>query len=390
MTGALEVQATEELTSLYELHAPLVRRVCRRMLGDAPDLDDAVQLTFLRAYRSLLRGSGPREADAWLTAIARNVCRTQLRERLERPAEELDDADLPLTPALTEEADRREDINAVLSAVGDLPRREREAVVLQAFAGFSNAEAAVLLGTTESGVESLLQRARARLRVVVAPTRSLGLAAPWVRSVFAALGRGDGIAAPLGAAAVATAVIVFLAPAPVGRAGPPAATRPAGTTSPISRPSVRPAVAVARRRPAGRVVLSLPGRLRGAATSQIPAREAIASETSAASESTGPAAAAPTPAPTTAPAPAAPATSSNPAQAGGSTTATSTAAAMTVPLTGVGTEDANADASVTASATTGSDGSVSVSADASVEVSVTTPVVTTTTEVSGGVGVDLP
>ena len=58
---------------------------------------------------------------------------------------------------------------AVRSAVADLPDRQRAALVLVHFQGFSGQEAASALGVSAEAVESLLSRARRRLRKVLSP-----------------------------------------------------------------------------------------------------------------------------------------------------------------------------------------------------------------------------
>ena len=55
------------------------------MLRDAHEADDALQQTFLSAYRSLLGGSVPRDAEAWVVTIARNECRARIRDRMATP-----------------------------------------------------------------------------------------------------------------------------------------------------------------------------------------------------------------------------------------------------------------------------------------------------------------
>ena len=51
----------------------MVYGVCRLILRDPTDAEDAAQQTFLSAYRGLLAGQEPREASAWLGTIARNA-----------------------------------------------------------------------------------------------------------------------------------------------------------------------------------------------------------------------------------------------------------------------------------------------------------------------------
>ena len=77
--------AAARLAELFEEHAPLVLGLCRGLLRDATEAEDAAQQTFLSAYRSLLAGTAPREPAAWLATIARNECRTRARDRMREP-----------------------------------------------------------------------------------------------------------------------------------------------------------------------------------------------------------------------------------------------------------------------------------------------------------------
>ena len=70
---------------LYASHAALVRSVCRSLLRDRSEADDAVQQTFLSAQRALLNGSSPRDAAAWLATIARHESLARVRARMREP-----------------------------------------------------------------------------------------------------------------------------------------------------------------------------------------------------------------------------------------------------------------------------------------------------------------
>lgn len=59
--------------------------LCYRMLRQRQDAEDAVQETFVRAFRSLRRWDSSREFEPWLLAIAGNRCRTSLAKRMRQP-----------------------------------------------------------------------------------------------------------------------------------------------------------------------------------------------------------------------------------------------------------------------------------------------------------------
>jgi RNA polymerase sigma factor (sigma-70 family) len=246
--------ASAELARLFEAHARRVRLICLSMLRDAHEADDALQQTFLSAYRSLLGGSVPRDAAAWLATIARNECRARIRDRMATPLAAVEVETLVSHTDAADAAAERERLAAVLAAVGALPERERQAVVLQAFAGASNAEVAARLGTTESAVESILVRARAQLRArawpVVAGARALALApVSWARALLFTPGGSDVVAvAKVGTAMAVVGTLVAVGPSVGTHAnhahGRPAAPPLASNAAPVAREATDPGAVV--------------------------------------------------------------------------------------------------------------------------------------------------
>ena len=159
----------------------MVLGLCRLLLRDHHEAEDAAQQTFVSAYRSLLRGNEPRDAEPWLAAIARNECRARIRKRMRAPLTLDGDLETQLAdPAdITDIADRRSELAEITVAMADLPIRQREAVALRDFLGLSYEEVASTLSVSVPVVESLLFRARRRLRDTVrtVPRYAAGFAA---------------------------------------------------------------------------------------------------------------------------------------------------------------------------------------------------------------------
>jgi RNA polymerase sigma-70 factor, ECF subfamily len=77
----------ESLRLLYDLHAAEIERFCRRALGERPAAEEAMQDTFLKAWRNLHRFDPSKGSQrAWLFSIARNTTTDMLRARRVRPA----------------------------------------------------------------------------------------------------------------------------------------------------------------------------------------------------------------------------------------------------------------------------------------------------------------
>jgi RNA polymerase sigma-70 factor (ECF subfamily) len=146
-----------------------VQRLCRRLLGNREDAEDATHETFLRAGRHLDRYSPARPFRPWLLAIASHHALDRLRRRGterrifadgELAAEEVAaPGPSPLQREL-DEALRRQ----VLEALDALPDRYRAPLVLRYYADLDFAEIAELLEVSRNQVATLLFRARRRVR----------------------------------------------------------------------------------------------------------------------------------------------------------------------------------------------------------------------------------
>ena len=203
------------VAALFDEHAAMVLGLCRLLLRDHHEAEDAAQQTFVSAYRALLRGTEPREPGPWLAAIARNECRARLRKRMRAPVPLDGELELELSDSsddLAELTDRRTELRQLAVEIAKLPSRQREAIALRDFLGLSYEEVATTLKVSVPVVESLLFRARRRLRDTVrtVPRYAAGIVmvpiamrAAVARDVpdFDAVTVGLGIAGVAGAAA---------------------------------------------------------------------------------------------------------------------------------------------------------------------------------------------
>lgn len=149
----------ECLDRLMRAHGDRLLRLCCVYLNDYASAQDAVQETFIKAYRHLdsLRDEGA--ASAWLTRIAINTCRSMRRNawfRLVEPRETLPEA-----------AQEMPEADALLAEIARLPVKYREAVVLYYYQELSAREAAQLLQIPEKTFLTRLSRGRARLRTLL-------------------------------------------------------------------------------------------------------------------------------------------------------------------------------------------------------------------------------
>jgi RNA polymerase sigma factor (sigma-70 family) len=146
--------------ALYDAYHRRLLAFCQHMLGSREEAEDALQHTFLGAYRSLSAGYEVVDLKPWLYTIARNRCLSVVRAR--RDEVELDDA-VPATEGLATEVDRRADLRMLVRDVQRLPPDQRAALVLFEVGDHSHKEIAAVLGVRREKVKALVFQAREAL-----------------------------------------------------------------------------------------------------------------------------------------------------------------------------------------------------------------------------------
>ncbi len=150
-------------TALVERHGPMVLRVCREVLGNMHDSQDAFQATFLVLARKAGSVRNPDSLAGWLHGVAYRVAvRARSHAARQRTLEQQVGARSAL--ALEGGGSRAETCALLHEEVARLPTRYRESVVLCYLQGMSTEEAALRIGCPVGTVYSRLARARERLR----------------------------------------------------------------------------------------------------------------------------------------------------------------------------------------------------------------------------------
>jgi RNA polymerase sigma-70 factor (ECF subfamily) len=178
----------QRFTALVERHRRELQVHCYRMLGSFDESQDAVQDTFLRAWRSRATARG--EFRAWLYKIATNTCLDMIGLRSRSPAAAGGAGGTsevawlqPYPDALLDVPDGEDGPDAVvvaretielafLAAVQHLPPRQRAVLLLRDVLGWRAAATADLLDVSVAAANSALQRARATLRTHLPERRS--------------------------------------------------------------------------------------------------------------------------------------------------------------------------------------------------------------------------
>src|SRR6516164_3092035 len=165
--------------ALTERHRRELHVHCYRMLASFDEAEDAVQETFLKAWRGRSGFDGGPQFRAWLYRIATNVCLDMLRHSSRRTAASsfaevpwlqpypdlLLDQAAPSDGQPEAVAISRETISlAFLAALQVLPPRQRAALIARDVLGWPASETASALGTSVAAANSALQRARATMQ----------------------------------------------------------------------------------------------------------------------------------------------------------------------------------------------------------------------------------
>jgi RNA polymerase sigma-70 factor (sigma-E family) len=146
---------------LYRGHALRLTRMALLLVGDRPSAEDVVQEAFIGLFRGLGRLRDPNRALAYLRMSVLNGSRSVLRARkragLRRVTAE------PAVWSAESAALAGEERREVLQAIAQLPRRQREVLVLRYFLDLSDSEIAADLGVSRGTVASTASRALATL-----------------------------------------------------------------------------------------------------------------------------------------------------------------------------------------------------------------------------------
>ena len=164
-TSRGDEQAFRMLAGRY---LPRALGLSRRVLGNEADAEEIVQEALLRVWLNAARWRPTAAFRTWFYRIVLNLC---LNRKRRAPFVMLADIEEPPDPAPNpvHQIEHQETDRLVAAAIANLPDRQRIAIALTYQEGMSNADTAAVLGTTISGVETLLVRARRALRKALGP-----------------------------------------------------------------------------------------------------------------------------------------------------------------------------------------------------------------------------
>jgi RNA polymerase sigma factor (sigma-70 family) len=314
---------------LYRRYGKQIYAYCFHRLRSKEEAEDAVQTTFMNAFRSLQRGASTQFEQAWLFKIAQNVCiarqtSSSRRLRLEAP----NDFEVLQEIVPGREGEGSLELIGIEDALEGMPENQRRAILLREWQGLSYREIGAELQLTQPAVEMLIFRARRALAGALEQPeqarsktgRKIGSLGSILGVLKTLLGGGAAVkAAAVAAAAIAVigegashTIVSHKAPA-IGAAAQVAAVAAKAPRASAARMAFSASEQVSVVRPVGAAVEHhSAAKARHARRVATPAPEPAASEPAAPEPTVGPApapgpaspAAAPAPAPGPAPAPA--------------------------------------------------------------------------------------
>jgi RNA polymerase sigma factor (sigma-70 family) len=225
---------------LYERYSSQIFSYCLHQLGSREEAEDAVQTTFMNAFRGLSRGIVPELESAWLFKIAHNVCLSRRRSSWRRGKVEAPNNFEVLQEIVPGREQVADELIRLQDVLGEMPENQRRAILLREWQGLTYREISAELGVSQAAVETLIFRARRAL--------AQGLeqdALSWKKRLRRGADVGGAIACVKallgggGAAAVkvaATAIAVATATMAGATGSTPAHSRQAPARQPITTP----------------------------------------------------------------------------------------------------------------------------------------------------------
>jgi RNA polymerase sigma-70 factor (ECF subfamily) len=172
----VRVVGQPSIEELHAEHGPRIRRLCRLLLRDASEAEDAAQEVLVRLLKVRKAGHVHETWDRWLTRVAVNVCRDRRRSRWwgwwRNEREEFREDHVPVRVVTPEEALLGvEARHRIWAAFRQLSARQQEVFALRHVEGFSTAEVATMLDLSEGSAKRHLFRAVHRLREALGGVR---------------------------------------------------------------------------------------------------------------------------------------------------------------------------------------------------------------------------
>jgi RNA polymerase sigma-70 factor (ECF subfamily) len=172
----------EAFEQAVRTYSPRLLAVTRRILGNDEEARDALQDTFLSAFRAIGTFDGGSRLSTWLHRIAVNAALMRIRRRKRKPERSIEE----LLPAYRDDGHHAEGFVSwdppvdvameaahnralVRECIAELPEQYRMVLMMRDIEDIDTADVAAMLGITPNAVKIRLHRARQALRTLLAP-----------------------------------------------------------------------------------------------------------------------------------------------------------------------------------------------------------------------------
>ena len=168
--------------ALVRMQMPALLRAARRFLRSEEDARDAVQDTFVSAFKSIGTFQENSQLATWLHRILINSCLMKLRMQKRRPEEDIEtylprfqddghqvEPSVPWAETAESILQRKQTRDLVRASIDSLPETYRVVLLLRDIEEMTTEETAKLLGITANAVKVRLHRARQALRTLLDP-----------------------------------------------------------------------------------------------------------------------------------------------------------------------------------------------------------------------------
>jgi RNA polymerase sigma factor (sigma-70 family) len=148
---------------LYERYSAQIHGYCLHQLGSREEAEDAVQTTFMNAFRGLQRGIVPELESAWLFKIAHNVCLSRRRSSWRRGKVEAPNNFEVLQEVIPGREQVADELIRLQDVLEEMPENQRRSILLREWQGLTYREISAELGLSQAAIETLIFRARRAL-----------------------------------------------------------------------------------------------------------------------------------------------------------------------------------------------------------------------------------
>ncbi len=171
----------DAFAELVQRHTANLLNLAKRTVHSSADAEDVVQAVFIKLWQRPHNWQPDKSSlSTWLFRVVLNACYDQSRARTRRTVAEsqVEESLKYQSPDVLDQIDLQQQADtqhqSLLLAITDLPESQRDAINLAVFVGLPQKQVASILGVSLKAVESLLSRAKAKLKLNVAQQNKEG------------------------------------------------------------------------------------------------------------------------------------------------------------------------------------------------------------------------